>query len=55
LDKLLLSNSKYIPIVGMETYMDAQCERERRCNVDHDKAGHSRKMTRYQSSPLDMN
>ena len=26
----LLSNVKYIPIVGVETYMDAQFERERR-------------------------
>ena len=45
----LLSNAKYIPIVGMRTYMDAQFERERRCNVDYDKAGHPRKATRYQS------
>lgn len=39
----LLSNAKYIPIIGMETYMDAQFERERRCNVDYDKAGYPRK------------
>jgi len=45
----LLSNAKYIPIVSMRTYMDAQFERERRCNVDYDKAGHPRKATRYQS------
>ena len=45
----LLSNAKYIPIVGVRTYMDAQFERERRCNVDYDKAGHPRKATRYQS------
>jgi len=45
----LLSNAKYIPIVGVKTYMDAQFERERRCNVDYDKAGHSRKTSRYQS------
>ena len=30
----LLSNAKYIPIVGVETYIDAQFEREYRCNVD---------------------
>ena len=48
----LLSNAKYIPIVGMETYMNAQFERDRRCNVDYDKAGHPRKTTRYQSPPL---
>ncbi len=48
----LLSNAKYIPIVGVRTYMDAQFERERRCNVDYDKAGHPRKATRYQSPVL---
>ena len=48
----LLSNAKYIPIVGMRTYMDAQFERERRCNVDYDEAGHPRKATRYQSPVL---
>lgn len=51
----LLSNAKYIPIVGVETYMDVQFERERRCNVDYDKAGHPRKKTRYQSPSLDTN
>ena len=45
----LLSNAKYIPIVGVETYMDTQFERERRCNVDYDKAGHPRRTVRYQS------
>ena len=51
----LLSNAKYIPIVGMRTYMDAQFERERRCNVDYDKAGHPRKAVRYQSPFLEVN
>lgn len=51
----LLSNAKYIPIVGVETYMDVQFEREHRCNVDYDKAGHPRKTTRYQSPCLDTN
>ena len=51
----LLSNAKYIPIVGVETYMDAQFERERRCNVDYDKAGHPRKASRYQSLSLQIN
>lgn len=41
-----LSNSKYIPIVGMETYMDVQFERSRRCNVDYDKVGHPRNTVR---------
>ena len=45
----LLSNKKYIPIVGVNAYMDAQFEKDRRCNVDYDKAGHPRKATRYQS------
>ena len=51
----LLSNAKYIPIVGVETYMDTQFERERRCNVDYDKAEHPRKASRYQSPSLQIN
>ncbi len=51
----LLSNAKYIPIVGVEEYMDAQFEQERRCNVDYDKAGHPRKASRYQSPSLQIN
>ena len=51
----LLSNAKYIPIVGMRTYMDAQFEKERRCNVNYDKAGHPRKAVRYQSPFLEAN
>lgn len=51
----LLANAKYIPIVGVETYMDAQFERERRCNVDYDKTGHPRKASRYQSPSLQIN
>ena len=50
----LLANAKYIPIAGMETYMDVQFERNRRCNVDYDKAGHPRKAVRYQSPSLEM-
>lgn len=45
-DKLLV-NKKYIPIVGMKVYLDAQFEKDHRCNVDYDKAGHPRKTTRY--------
>ena len=48
----LLANKKYVPIVGMEAYLDAQFERDRRCNVDYDKAGHPRKATRYRSPVL---
>jgi hypothetical protein len=50
----LLGNKKYIPIVGVKIYMDAQFEKTRRCNVDYDKAGHPRKATRYQSPCLEM-
>ena len=45
----LLANKKYIPVVGIEVYMDAQFEKARRCNVDHEKDGHPRKAVRYQS------
>jgi len=50
----LLANAKYIPIVGMKRYMDAQFEKDRRCNVDYDKAGHPRKTIRYQSSSIEV-
>ena len=53
IDKLL-ANKKYIPIVGVNVYMDAQFEKDRRCNVDYDKTGHPRKSTRYQSPSIDM-
>ncbi len=48
-----LANKKYIPIVGIRKYMDVQFEKNRRCNVDYDKAGHPRKSNRYQSSSLE--
>ncbi len=50
----LLTNKKYIPIVGISEYMDAQFEKDRRCNVDYEKAGHPRKPTRYQSPSMDI-
>lgn len=50
----LLGNAKYIPMVGLTTYMDVQFEKDRRCNVDYDQAGHPRKATRYQSAVLEM-
>ncbi len=53
IDKLL-SNAKYIPMVGLTTYMDVQFEKNRRCNVDYDQAGHPRKVERYQSPVLEM-
>lgn len=49
----LLANKKYVPIVGMEVYLDVQFEKDCRCNVDYNKVGHPRKSTRYQSPPLE--
>ena len=53
IDKLL-TNKKYIPIVGVNTYMDAQFEKARRCNLDYDKVGCPRKPSRYQSPSMEM-
>lgn len=43
----LLSNSRYIVIVGFESFAGVQFEKATRCNVDYDKAGTPRKETRY--------
>lgn len=51
IDKLL-SNVKYIPIIGTETYINTQFEKDKRCNIDYDKVGRPRKTTRYQSPSL---
>lgn len=51
-DKLLI-NKKYVPIVGVKVYLDAQFEKDRRCNVDYDRAGHPRKSVRYKSPSLE--
>ena len=32
----LLSNDKYIAIIGLEKFLDAQFEKSARCNVDYD-------------------
>lgn len=48
IDKLL-SNSKYIVFVGLDTFVDVQFEKEKRCNIDYEKAGAPRKRTRYVS------
>ena len=50
----LLANKKYVPIVGVKVYLDAQFEKNRRCNVDYDKARNPRKAVRYKSPPLEM-
>lgn len=39
----LLSNDKYIAIIGLEKFLDAQFEKSARCNVDYDKKGTPRK------------
>lgn len=44
---------KYTPIVGVKVYLDAQFEKDRRCNVDYDRAGHPRKSVRYKSPSLE--
>ena len=49
----LLSNAKYIPIIGMEAYVDVQFKRNRRCNLDYDKNEHPRKAVRYRSPSLE--
>lgn len=48
----LLSNGKYIVIVGLEKFMDAQFAKSARCNVDYDKEGTPRKSTRYVSPSM---
>jgi hypothetical protein len=50
----ILANKKYVPIVGVKVYLDAQFEKNCRCNVDYDRAGHPKKAARYQSPPLEM-
>lgn len=50
----LLANKKYILIVGMKVYLDTQFEKDHRCNVDYDKAGHPRELTRYQSPSIEI-
>lgn len=48
----LLSNSKYIAIVGFKSFTDAQFEKNARCNTDYDKAGAPRRATRYVSPSM---
>ena len=50
----LLANKKYVPIIGIKAYLDAQFEKYHRCNVDYDKVGHPRKAVRYRSPSLEM-
>ena len=48
----VLSNSKYIAIVGFEALTDVQFEKTARCNVDYDKAGLPRRSARYVSPSM---
>lgn len=48
----LLSNGKYIAIIGLEKFMDAQFEKSARCNIDYNKKGTPRKETRYVSPTM---
>ncbi len=48
----ILSNSKYVSIVGLQPFMDAQIEKADRCNVDYSKEDVSRKSTRYASPTM---
>ena len=50
----LLANKKYIPIVGIKIYLEAQFEKDLRCNVDYGKVGHPRKTVRYRSPSHEM-
>ena len=48
----LLSNSKYIAIIGIEGFIDVQIEKSTRCNIDYNKANMPRKSTRYVSPAI---
>jgi len=41
----LLSNGKYVAIIGLKKFLDVQFEKAARCNIDYDKAGLPRKST----------
>lgn len=49
------ANAKYIPIIGVKAYLNAQFERELRSNADYDKAGHPRKAVRCQFPFFEIN
>ena len=48
----LLSNGKYVAIIGWEKFLDAQFEKSARCNIDYDQEGSPRKDTRYVSPDM---
>lgn len=51
IDKIL-SNMKYVEIVGATTFLQVQVEKGERCNVDYDKLDTPRKATRYVSPAI---
>lgn len=48
----LLSNSKYIAVVGFELFTEVQFAKSARCNIDYDMAGSPRRSTRYVSPSM---
>ena len=48
----LLSNGKYVVIIGWEKFLDAQFEKSARCNIDYDQEGLPRRDTRYVSPDI---
>ena len=51
----LLSNGKYVAIIGLKKFLDVQFEKAAHCNIDYDKAGLPRKSTRYVSHIMPQN
>ena len=48
----LLSNGKYVAVVGLEKFLDVQFEKAARCNIDYDREGSPRKDIRYVSPAM---
>ena len=51
----LLSNGKYVAIIGLKKFLDGQFEKAARCNIDYDREGLPRKSTRYVSHIMAQN
>ena len=51
----LLSNGKYVAIIGLKKFLDVQFEKAAHCNIDYDKEGLPRKNTRYVSHIMPQN
>ena len=48
----LLSNGKYVAIIGWEKFLDAQFEKSARCKIAYDQEGLPRRDTRYVSPDI---